>query len=201
VCPIGTRLAQESAKATKEQVERAKAHIVGEPLPPIAKKRGRPKKEKAVGTNVSVEELTVSEPPRSTHVSSLSPEPDSDVALLAEAVEASAKLDLVFKPRGPIILHGCAITKPMIADGTIILPVTVSELLKLVVEEIGGNTLEEFYTADVWKRRDNLLKIGKQIAERIGAAYVLARGQMTQDELALVAAISPYSSMEIGAVA
>lgn len=118
----------------------------------------------------------------------------------AEAVVGDVKPD----PRvrifdGPRILHGCSIAK---CTGGLPQVYTVPDALRLAVEEIAGNTLEEFYQADVWKRRDGLKQIGRKIADRLGGAYVLARpGAMDGDEIALVAAISPYSSLEIGAVA
>jgi hypothetical protein len=191
VCPRGTRLYSEEKTSLmpheQRKVEESRVESQGDtPAPAPPKKRGRPKKaeseKKPDPTTVKPEEsqpLSTSQP--------LVSEP-----LLA--VDFSSVPDQRTTFRGPKILHNCTVIRADKEKQT----KTVASILRLAVEEIGGNTLEEFYKSDVWKRRDTIKSLGKQLAERLDGVYVLAGGQ-DGDEAAVIAAISPYSSIEIGA--
>lgn len=99
-----------------------------------------------------------------------------------------------------IVLRGCAITKEDVQTGSPLPLLSLTDVMDAALD-IAGNTREEFYKADVWQRRDALKAIGQKIAERLGSAYVLARKDLDGDEAALVSAISPFATLEIGALA
>ncbi len=197
VCPLGTRAFAEDKKAPKP--DPTAAEPVGSSVVPTvlaaapstaatsdtvsAKKRGRPKK------------ALVPEVVASLNFAPIEPLLAADFTKVPDqrAVD-EPKVLIASVVRGPRILHNCVLIR---SDK--VRPVeTTASVLRYAVEVIGGSKLEDYYKQDVWKRRDKLKEIGKTLAEKMDGVYIQAAGA-DGDEAALIAAISPYSSVEIGA--
>jgi hypothetical protein len=207
VCPRGTRLYSEEKTSLmpheQRKVEESRVESQGDtpaPEKPAKRRAGRPKKaeseKKPDPTSAPASDPSPTTPTAAATQKANTTQDPSDLL----AADFSSVPDQRTKPsddielvEGLTILHNCALLKP--GQGNTI---TAADLLRAAVEEVGGNTLEEFYKSDVWKRRDTLKSLGKRLADRLGPVVVLAGGQ-DGDEQAVIAAISPYSSIEIGA--
>jgi hypothetical protein len=76
---------------------------------------------------------------------------------------------------------------------------TIADVLRYAVETVSGDTLEMFYTKNAFDRRDLLKSLAPEIIKRLPKIIVVARASMDPDEKAMLAAISPYSDVEITA--
>ena len=73
---------------------------------------------------------------------------------------------------------------------------TVADVLKYLVVEVAGDTLETFFQKNAFARRDLLKELVPKALEELGDLQVIARWSMDPDEKVLLAALSLYSTSE-----
>lgn len=215
VCPMGTRRAQEDKKAELLAVDQRKTTAERKQKKPCTKCSGPIEKGQDYVSDgdgkrhvecppmaTSIGDLKITDPAlakvmrqaaeRVEEISKANQEIGTATILMDEKHVAGPVPTAEAPPPNIRILHGAAILKEV---GTSDPSYTAAEVLAIALQ-IAGNTLQEFYAADCWKRRDALKGLGKQVAHNLGDAYVIVRGS-DQDEQALIAGLAPYASLEI----
>lgn len=211
VCPLGTRryTEEKNPHLGSPVDEFLKAEEKPEAAPELTEKKPDPTVAESAGSSAASTRTPAPTPPAPSPGATLDTAPAKKRGRPKKVAEAPVPpapaepllaVDLSSVPDQRVsdepdfmILYNCSVVKG--GDG-----VTAGQLLRIAVEEIGGSTLEDYYKQDTWARRSTLKGIGKKLAERVSGGAVLAGPYgANDDEAAAVAAIAPYSSIEIGA--
>lgn len=198
----------EETMSLQEKLAKAKAK---------AKKNPEPEKEEksapVLNQEPEPEPTTTTAPPAPAETAAKSPSgptlqsPREELKKLTKGklldlIEHTAEhtTESTFLPQGELlpfeIYRGCRPSRGHPAP-----VVHVSDALRVAVERVGEDSLEEFYQADGFKRRDQLKAMARKIKEELSPCCLVVPNQVSTDEKDMVAALIPYCDLLVEALA